>query len=586
MTKKILVVSNDLIPEEGLPTSGGGLRAWGICCGLRSCGFDVVCSIPESTYLSVHYWDQVPRVLKRRAWNWSNQPNVIEAAKPDIVIFSSNPGHIVLPEKLKVPTVLDVHGPFMLEHHFLRRKSDPSDWDACSQRLAMGDFFIAAGHKQKRFLWSWLYAAGVDVTQCELAVIPVSLSPDLPEIRRPIPAEPTFVFGGGFFPWTDPSRALMTLVAKLEEQRKGHLWVYTDNHKLATCEDRFQEVSRRLLNSDRVSFPGLRPRDEMLQTYAAADVAVDLMNWNVERELAVTTRTVEYLWCGLPVIYNNYAELATFIKQYNAGWCVDPEDSGAIETVLDFIMSHPEVLPEYGHNAQRLVREHFTWDKTISPLARYCANPTRRAAPGRSEAQIDIDLGSNEFLTPRIQGDWTLSQVFLARYPGLARVDLLLATYGGVQNGEVTFRLVHPRSGLVVRVLTVEARNLLDNRWFRIDLEPMIGNSAGELFELQITSSSNNVDQAISLWATSYDRFPMAGLQWGPLPQQGSLCLRTYYRKSLQGGRILPTPPPTVSTRLRRRFRKASRYCIAAARAVLPEPVRRILYGILCHLRR
>jgi len=74
---------------------------------------------------------------------------------------------------------------------------------------------------------------------------------------------------------------------------------------------------------------------------------------------------VEYLWCGLPVIYNNYAEITDYIREYNAGWIVDPQDREAIATVLE-IFEHPEQVAERSQNAQRLVRERLTWDKTIT----------------------------------------------------------------------------------------------------------------------------------------------------------------------------------------------------------------------------
>jgi hypothetical protein len=99
------------------------------------------------------------------------------------------------------------------------------------------------------------------------------------------------------------------------------------------------------------------------------------MQRNAERELAFTTRTVEYLWCGLPVIYNNYAELADYIRSYDAGWALDPQDQNALWHVFEEILSSPELLEERSSNAQRLVRDYLTWDRTIEPLDTFCRNP-------------------------------------------------------------------------------------------------------------------------------------------------------------------------------------------------------------------
>ena len=105
------------------------------------------------------------------------------------------------------------------------------------------------------------------------------------------------------------------------------------------------------------------------------------MKRNAERELAFTTRTVVYLWCGLPVIYNDYSELSDYIREYNAGWTVDPEDRDAIRAVLKDIFEHPEQIRERSRNAQRLVQERLNWDLTIDPLCRFvCCADLRKSA--------------------------------------------------------------------------------------------------------------------------------------------------------------------------------------------------------------
>ena len=87
---------------------------------------------------------------------------------------------------------------------------------------------------------------------------------------------------------------------------------------------------------------------------------------------------MEYLWCGLPVIYNNYSELSDYIRDYNAGWVVDPEDREAITSVIQSIFDHPEDVAERGRNAQRLVHEQLNWVSTIKPIDSFIRNPTMR----------------------------------------------------------------------------------------------------------------------------------------------------------------------------------------------------------------
>jgi glycosyltransferase involved in cell wall biosynthesis len=137
---------------------------------------------------------------------------------------------------------------------------------------------------------------------------------------------------------------------------------------------------------------GLVPYDDLVARYARAHVAVDLMKYNRERELAFTTRTVVYLWCGLPVIYNNYSELSDYISAYNAGWTLDPEDEPAILAALQQIFDDPAAVAERSRNAQRLAQEQLAWDKTIDPIDNFLQNPAIRPHEASSEPLLVSNL--------------------------------------------------------------------------------------------------------------------------------------------------------------------------------------------------
>jgi glycosyltransferase involved in cell wall biosynthesis len=185
-----------------------------------------------------------------------------------------------------------------------------------------------------------------------------------------------------FLPWQDPSLGLITLVEALEEHGTGRLRFFGGEHPFIPIDTGiFPQLKARLEGSTHVEFQPMIPRDELLQEYTRAHVAIDLMRRNQERELAFTTRTVEYLWCGLPVIYNDYAELADYIREYDAGWCLDPEDAEGLRAVIDSILTDPSILQAKSANAQRLVRERLTWDATVEVLDAFIRHPTMRPRP-------------------------------------------------------------------------------------------------------------------------------------------------------------------------------------------------------------
>ena len=378
-SKRILMICPDILPWPGLPTTGAGLRAWGIAKGLESRGHELIYSVP---WLCVERGYKIPRDYINYYWDLSNIPQLVQKIRPDIVIFSHWPS-MLIEEKLDVPTVLDLHGPHILEREFQRFNNRMSSAQHKATALRKADFFVCAGRKQRLYFLGWLVAAGLPLEALDIAVVPVCLSPQLPT-HQWIDGEPVFVYGGMFLPWQDPSVGLYALLRCMEKHARGRLRIFGGYHP--TFPEGFGRIKifnslEEILHSNsRVEYRGLVRHDELIEEYCRAHVALDVMAHNLERELAFTTRTVEYMWCGLPVIYQDFSELSPMIREYEAGWVVDPSDGAQVEAAIEEALTSPQEVRRRGENAQQLVREQLVWDKVIEPLDAFCRNP-RQIAP-------------------------------------------------------------------------------------------------------------------------------------------------------------------------------------------------------------
>jgi GT2 family glycosyltransferase len=378
MPRRVLVISSDILPFPGLPTVGSGLRAWGIGQGLRSRGHEVLFSMPKAALAGRE--QLVPPECAALVWETFSLGEVVRKAEPDVVVVCNWPVLALLQTQwIGVPIVLDQHGPHFIEREFQNAGTDSDNTMYKLEALRKADFFSCAGHKQREYFRAWLDRAGwTEQDQLErVAAMPVSLSPSLPE-RQPAD-ELSFVYGGVFLPWQDPTPTLTMLVETLEARETGRLYFFGGRHPVYEVNPgSLEKLAEQLQRSPRVVAPGMVSHDELIEQYRRAHVAVDVMRRNRERELAFTTRTVEYLWCGLPVIYHDYAELSDLIRDYQAGWVVDPEDRQAIAAVFEQIIQDPEEVQTRSRNAQRLVRERLTWDRTIEPLDAFVRRPRMR----------------------------------------------------------------------------------------------------------------------------------------------------------------------------------------------------------------
>jgi glycosyltransferase involved in cell wall biosynthesis len=368
-----------MLPWPGQPVRGGGLRVWGLGEGLKSAGHEVRYSLPRE---AVTEGLQLPDEYTSLLHEPETLNNVVLDVMPDVVIVEQW-GLASFLDDLKIPLVIDLHGPLSLENAFKDGGNFLSDALTKIDTLAKADLLICPGEFQKQYFLSWFLLAGADPQSAPIEVVPVALGKELPAHAWPKTLK--FVFGGVTWPWIDPFPGLETLAKRIAADKSATLDLFVGappinyNHPLyAINKNIFRDYRERLAGLERVTLRDFIPRDELLEVYAHSSAAFDLYQPNTERQLAFTTRTVEYLWCGLPVIYGDYGELAAAIREYDAGWVVDPRDQRALDKALDEIFSTPVVVAAKGANARRLAAERFTWDKAITPLARFVENPRFR----------------------------------------------------------------------------------------------------------------------------------------------------------------------------------------------------------------
>ena len=380
--KRVLLFTSGTPPiDSRMPATGDGLRAWQIYQGLKSQGFDVGLSLHKGVYNKFHKY--LADDFERMSFDLrpKSQEQVIELFQPDVIIVTHWPAKLF--GQTEIPVSMDFHGPHMLEKYFQGSGTINSNLQDKLLRIKDADFFTCAGEYQKYYYYSMLLRAGITniVNERLICSIPISLDPSLPNIdyqkKADLPIR--FIYSGMFLPWQNPFGSFKTSLERFNKDNKGVLEIFGGKHPVYPMDtsifDSFLEESKNNLS---LRVRGLIPRNDLIDEYKTAHVALDLMGWNLERELAFTTRTIEYLWAGLPVIYNNFSEISEYIKKYNAGWCIDPEDSDELGAILDEILDDPHQLIELSMNAQELVRKCFTWDKTIGPLKEFCNNPKKR----------------------------------------------------------------------------------------------------------------------------------------------------------------------------------------------------------------
>jgi GT2 family glycosyltransferase len=380
--RRVLVFAPDCLPLPGFPAVGSGLRAWALGQGLIGRGHDVTFSMPKVALDRMRDTYEIPPEIDAFAWHHWQMHEIVDLVRPDVVLVCGWAIilNLALPRQGSIPVILDQHGPHMLERRYQEVGDEETNRREKHAALAAADYFTCAGELQHEYFQTWLAEAGwSDEDRAERSFpMRFSLSPSLPE--RSLDEELTFIFGGVWLPWQDPTVGLLTLVDELDRRGRGKLRLFGGKHPwIDVATGVFEPLLERMQSSEHVIVEGQLPHAELIRRYTRAHVAIDLMQRNPERELAVTSRTVEYLWCGLPVIYNDYSELSQLIEEYDAGWAIDPDDAEAVRRALAEIFEEPETVARKSENARRLVRERLAWDVTTERLDRVVRTCSPRA---------------------------------------------------------------------------------------------------------------------------------------------------------------------------------------------------------------
>lgn len=454
---KVLLFSNDLMPFGDLPTSGGGLRCFQLMKGLEAHGIEVVASMPGFTYLTEKHYASIPTAQRELLWHWGTQDEIYERTKPDAVLFASNWDHFNITKSLTVPLIIDLHGSRLIETTMW---NNPVSTDHKVRIFSKADCLLCAGRKQRNYFYGWLVQSGrVPADEHFIRYIPVSLSPDQPEhfySARGESSFPRFVSGGGWFPWQNQAKTIFAVCRAVAERDRGSVEIFGtphENQNLSPEEIRIRDIYARVKalaeQSPRVKVQGYVGRDALIEIYQHATVAVEAMQYNLERELAFTTRTIEYLWCGLPVIYNDFGEISQHIRDYDAGWAIDPLSDEQIARVVEEIFTNPELVEQKSRNAKQLVRDRFSWDRTIQPLVDFLRAPVKASAAepalgplcarasflSPAGTPVDIPLGVDR--APYVQA-------FTVPAENIKTVELALALAGGKEDaagGSLKLRL-------------------------------------------------------------------------------------------------------------------------------------------------
>ena len=299
-----------------------------------------------------------------------------------------------------VPLVIDLHGSLLLENVYRRGTTDLTmDGKTKLEALRRADLLVTPAAAQLHHFASWATLAGFDPAELPLRLLPLATtrlagprSDDAPTLKM--------VYGGARWPWIDSLVWLQTAADVAESHQGVRLDVFTydpPRHGLPFEEDlgTWPEVDAVLKGRARkgVKLHG-RAEHASFVSFIEGDatVALDLWEPNPERMLASTTRTVEFLAAGLPVITVQGASWAEELVQSGAGWTVPPGDRAALTALLERLVAEPALIAAASSAALKLAAARADLATSGAALLSFADSPSRPPRAPRSIVEAIVHV--------------------------------------------------------------------------------------------------------------------------------------------------------------------------------------------------
>lgn len=528
---KFIVFSTDLPPISGHPTSGTALRTWNLAEGLKELGHEIILSPPKSAvdkFITLNKSSTKLELIQtfiENAFDSSSQLSLIAKHKPDAILCGHWPAWTV-GRKPAQPLIIDLAGPHLLERHYQGDNDLAGGVLGKLSALSAADYFIISGQKQRLYFLSFLLRAKLSHPEERFCNIPMPL----PLIQKneiqnnSLKTEPSFIFGGVFLPWQDPTWGLNSLCSELTKRGRGHLTLVGGPHPHYPIDSAiYQKLFDELEYNPSITRKPLLPYDDFQTEMKKSSVALDLMAWNLERELAMTIRSCTYLWSGVPIIYNDFADLSKLIKKYDAGWCIKPGDTKEFNKTIEEIYSNPDILETKRLGAYNLAKDNF--DRRIHAQS-ILSLLSKNFSEKKSELDITIESGDNCHLY--LDLNTTISQNFVSRIDGLKEIKILIGTHGKKISEKIIISLHECSCDRLIAERIFSCSEISDNQWLTLDFQEQT-NSAGKNYVLSLKTLSGAAEANFSPWTISYSPYPLTGLYINSKKHGNySMCVKTF----------------------------------------------------------
>jgi glycosyltransferase involved in cell wall biosynthesis len=208
-------------------------------------------------------------------------------------------------------------------------------------------------------------------------------------------------------PGSSRGAPLLLYVGGIEEARGAELYIelagrlrrdgcHCHVKLIGPYEDAYGHRLRRAIREhgleDVVELTGHMAYTQAMKSTAEATVGLCLLLPLPNNTIGLSTKLLEYMMLGLPVLASDFESWRPYITGEGCGLMVDPGDAEAIAAACKYLLRHPDEAARMGAAGRRAVETKYNWDAEMAKLLKcYEAmlSPMREQTFASASAQLE-----------------------------------------------------------------------------------------------------------------------------------------------------------------------------------------------------
>lgn len=152
----------------------------------------------------------------------------------------------------------------------------------------------------------------------------------------------------------------------VRQNPKATCIILAEARNLGWLYEKHKSLMNRLIKEGNLEINGRVPHDEVFRYLNASSIG-----WTPGppyQEEGISTKTLEYMACGKPVVCSDVPSTADIIRESKCGILVDPCDANDHASAILYLLEHPDEAKKMGENGKKAVLEKYNWETESKKL--------------------------------------------------------------------------------------------------------------------------------------------------------------------------------------------------------------------------